>query len=193
MMISRHRLQRVIHWRHLSERHLIGFRGQTALDKAFAVGIGLKAIDAISELVGGLWLLFVSPQQLQAWAGILFTPELREDPNDFVATHVVHWAAHFKQDAVVFAAIYLLSHGIAKAIVVAEILRGRLWAYPGLIVLTAAFAAYQIYHVWTSGPSFGFVALTIFDLVIIVLTTAEYVKLRIRRSYMGIPKPVPLN
>lgn len=154
------------------------FRARTSLDKAFAIGLVLKAIDAIGELIGGLWLLLVSPQQLQRWAGIIFAPELREDPRDFFATHVLHWAAHFQQGTILFAAIYLLSHGIAKLVVVVEILRGRLWAYPGLIVLTAAFAAYQIYHIAVSGVTFGFMALTAFDLLIIALTTAEYAKLR---------------
>lgn len=157
---------------------IVHFRPRTRLDKAFAIGLALKAVDAVCEFVGGLWLLFVSPLQLQAWAGIVFAPELREDPHDFVATHVLHWVAQFEHGTVLFAAIYLLSHGIAKGIVVAEILRGRLWAYPGLIVLTAAFVVYQVYHLYVSGLSFGFVALTIFDLFVIALTAAEYAKLK---------------
>ncbi|TAN04650.1 MAG: DUF2127 domain-containing protein [Rhodanobacteraceae bacterium] len=154
------------------------FRPRTRLDKAFAIGLALKAIDALFECAGGLWLLFVSPRQLQAWAGIVFAPELREDPNDFIATHALHWVVRFEHGAVLFAAIYLLSHGVAKGIVVAEILRGRLWAYPGLIVLTAAFAAYQIYHMSVSGLSFGFAVLTVFDLFVIALTVAEYARSR---------------
>jgi uncharacterized membrane protein len=156
------------------------FRARTVLDKAFAIGLCLKAIDGLGEVVGGLWLLFLDPGRLQTWAGLVFAPELREDPHDFIATHVLQWAAHFNQGTVRFAAIYLLSHGVAKLVVIAEILRGRLWAYPGLIALTALFAGYQIYHMGVAGPTLGFVALTLFDGLIIVLTIGEYAKIRSR-------------
>lgn len=154
------------------------FHARTTLDKAFAIGIGLKAIDGLSEVLSGLWMLFLDPKRLQAWVGLVFAPELREDPHDFIATHVLQWAAHFNQGTVRFAAIYLLSHGLAKLVVIEEILRGRLWAYPGLIVLTALFAAYQIYHMGVAGASLGFIALTLFDGLIIVLTIGEYSKMR---------------
>lgn len=159
---------------------MIGLRVRTVSDKAFAVGLGLKGLDGIGEVVGGLWLLLLGPLRLQAWIGALIAPELRQDPDDIIATHILHWAAQFNQGSVLFAAIYLLSHGVAKLVVIAEILRGRLWAYPGLIWLTAAFAAYQIYHMAVAGPSFAFVALTLFDLLIIALTVVEYRKLRHR-------------
>ena len=161
---------------------MINFRTGNVFDKAFVAGLGLKAIDGISEVIGGIWLLLVNPARLQTWAGIIFAPELREDPNDFIANHILHWTAHFKQGAVLFAAVYLLSHGVVKLVVVVEILRGKLWAYPGLIVLTSIFAAYQIYHMAVNGGSLEFVVLTIFDLLIIALTFIEYAKTRTRFS-----------
>lgn len=156
------------------------FRTGTALDKAFAIGLVLKAVDGLSEVIGGLWLLFVSPGRLQIWIGLAVAPELQEDPHDFIATHILHWAAHFNQGAERFAAIYLLSHGVAKLVMISEIVRGRLWAYPGLIVLTALFSVYQIYHMAVAGPSLGYLALTLFDGLIIVLTIMEYAKIRSR-------------
>ncbi|MGA8278897.1 MAG: DUF2127 domain-containing protein [Rhodanobacteraceae bacterium] len=158
------------------------FHARTALDKAFAIGIAIKAIDGFIELVGGASLLFLSPERLQSWAWIVFAPELNEDPNDFVATQVLHWAAHFNTGALLFAAIYLLSHGIAKLVVVIEILRGRLWAYPGLIMLSSLFVCYQSWRMWTEGPSFGLAILTVFDLAIIALTSLEYRKRRAQRA-----------
>ena len=155
-------------------------RIRTGLDKAFAIGLCLKALDGLAEVVGGFWLLFLNPGKLQAWAGLVFAPELREDPHDFIATHVLQWAAHFNQGAIGFAAVYLLSHGLAKLVVITQILRGRLWAYPGLIAITALFALYQIYHMVVAGPSLSYLALTLFDGLIIVLTIAEYAKIRSR-------------
>lgn len=157
---------------------MTGLRVRTLSDKAFAVGLALKGLDGLAEVVGGLWLLLLGPVRLQAWVGLLVAPELRQDPHDAIATHILHWAAQFDQGSVLFAVAYLLSHGAAKLVVIVEILRGRLWAYPGLIGLTAAFAAYQLYHMAVAGPSFGFVALTLFDLLIIALTVVEYRRLR---------------
>ena len=63
-----------------------------------------------------------------------------------------------------------------------EILRGRLWAYPGLIMLSAGFVCYQSWRMWSEGPSLGLAILTVFDLAIIALTTIEYRKRRARRA-----------
>jgi uncharacterized membrane protein len=156
--------------RHLSTR--------TATDKAFALALGLKAIDALGEAAGGLWLLLIDPRWLQGWAAAFFAPELREDPHDFLATHILHGVAQFRPHAMLFAAAYLLSHGVAKLVVVVEIVRGRRWAYPGLIALTALFAAYQLYRMAVAGLTPGYLALTLFDLAIIALTVVEYAKLR---------------
>jgi uncharacterized membrane protein len=155
---------------------------QTATDKAFAIALVLKAIDALGEVVGGLWLLLIDPQWLQGRVAALVAPELREDPHDFFAVHILRWATHFQQHAMLFAALYLLSHGVTKLVVLVEIVRGRLWAYPGLIVLTALFAAYQIYHMAATSLSASYLALTLFDLLIIALTTVEYAKLRSRSA-----------
>lgn len=151
---------------------------KTALDKAFAIGLGLKALDAIVELVSGLFLLFVSPEQLQNWIRGSLAPELREGANGFVVTYLLHWITHLQQGVVLFAAIYLILHGVAKLVVVVEVLRGKSWAYVGLIVLLALFVVYQIYHMATTGLSPGYLLLTASDLIIIALTSVEYVRLR---------------
>ena len=154
---------------------------KTALDKAFAIGIGLKTLDAIVELVGGLFVLFAGPGELQDLVHRMLGSEVGEGANDFVVTHLLHWSAHLQHGTVLFAAIYLLVHGVAKLVVVAELLRGKLWAYPGLIILITLFVLYQILHMVTTGLTVGYLVLTVFDLVIIALTAAEYTRHRAQR------------
>jgi uncharacterized membrane protein len=60
-----------------------------------------------------------------------------------------------------FGAVYLLSHGIAKVVVVVLVLRNKLWAYPWLIGLLLAFIVYQLYRMIVVHFSFGLAALTI--------------------------------
>ena len=154
---------------------------KTTLDKAFAIGIGLKALDAIVELVGGLFVLVGGKDYLQALVHRMLGPELGEGANGFVVARLLHWSAHLQHGTVLFAAIYLLVHGVAKLVVVAELLRGKLWAYPGLIILITLFVLYQVFHMVTTGLTLAYLVLTVFDLVIIALTAAEYTRHRAQR------------
>jgi len=68
------------------------FRRGDLLDRAFAVGIILKGLDGILEVVGGLLLLVVSPEAIDRLSRFLTQHELSEDPHDFLATHLLHAA-----------------------------------------------------------------------------------------------------
>lgn len=153
------------------------FHPKTTLDKFFEVGILLKALDGLIETVGGLLLLIIRPEHIVHWAKTLTNSELKEDPHDFIASHIVHWANGYTHKVAIFAAVYLLAHGLIKVILVFEVLRNHLWAYVALIVVTFGFVVYQIYEL-VNKFSFGFTFLTIFDLAIIYLTSREYQKRR---------------
>lgn len=80
-----------------------------------------------------------------------------------------------------FAAVYLLSHGLVKLVLVVELLRNRLWAYPLMVVMLGIFVGYQSYRFFLT-HSIAMVILTVFDLAVIALTAMEYrEQLRIRR------------
>lgn len=151
------------------------FHPHGLLDDFFEISILLKFLDGLLETLSGLALLLIRPETLVHWVQWLTHSELTEDPHDFIASHLVHWAASYTKQTAVFAAIYLLSHGLVKVILVYEVLRGRLWAYLWLIVVTAAFVVYQVAH-FIHRPSVGFALLTGFDFVIIYLTGREYAK-----------------
>jgi uncharacterized membrane protein len=155
----------------------MGFKATTRLDKAFEVGILLKGLDGLLEIAGGILLFFVQPAQLNQLAAALTQHELAEDPRDFLATHVLHSVEDLSAGSLVFAAVYLLSHGVVKIVLVWEILHNRLWAYAGLIYLTIGFMIYQIYR-FTYSHAISLVLLTVFDAVIVYLTVAEYRKRR---------------
>ena len=154
------------------------FKATTTLDKAFEIGILLKGLDGIFEIIGGLLLLLVQPAFISQVAVIITQHELSEDPHDFIATHILHSTQPLGHGALVFAAIYLLSHGVTKIILVAEILRNRLWAYPGLIVLTLGFIIYQSYR-FAFSHSLALALFTIYDVIIVYLTVLEYRKRRL--------------
>jgi uncharacterized membrane protein len=101
--------------------------------------------------------------------------ELSEDSHDFLATRLLRTAHGLTGAAVVFGAVYLLAHGLVKVVLVAALLKNRLWAYPWMIGFLGIFIVYQIYRL-SYKPSVGLTALTIFDAVIAWLTYREYRK-----------------
>ncbi len=149
--------------------------------RVFWMGIIFKAIDGLLEIVGGFLLLTVSSQALTSFAYVLLEPELAEDPNDWLANHLLIWIFHLSTDSRVFAIAYLLVHGIIKLVIVAAIWFSQLWAYWLAGIVFSLFVVYQIAY-FAVTRSMMMVFLTIVDLVIIALLPPEHrrVSLEIR-------------
>ena len=143
------------------------------LDDTFKVSVALKGIDGALEVVGGLILLFVPPATLAHVVRTLTQHELSQDPHDFVARHLLRSTQHLTRGTTLFAAVYLLSHGVAKLVLVVAVLQRRLWAYPGLIALLGAFIVYQCYRL-AYRFSIGLFLLTVFDVFVVWLTWREW-------------------
>jgi uncharacterized membrane protein len=143
------------------------------LDRTFRASVILKGLDGALEVVGGLLLLLVSPATIQAIVRSLTQHELSQDPHDFIASHLLRSTHDLSRSTTAFAAIYLLSHGIAKVVLVVAVLRDQTWAYPAIIVLLLGFIAYQMYRLVVD-PAVGLLLLTLFDAFVVVLTWKEY-------------------
>ena len=152
-----------------------------ALDRTFKIGLVLKGLDGILEVVGGILLLFLSPQAIEHLARTLTAHELSQDSHDMIARYILHTASHVSTSTTLFGAVYLLSHGGAKIVLVALVLREKLWAYPWLIALLLAFIAYQLYRISAVHFSIGLTALTVFDAALVWLTWREYQARRAQR------------
>jgi uncharacterized membrane protein len=151
------------------------FRPKGLLDQTFEVGIILKGLDGVLEVIGGLLLLVVSPATISRVVANLTQHELSEDPHDFLATHLLKTAHGLTGSAVLFGAVYLLSHGVVKIVLVVALLKNELWAYPWMLVFLGVFIVYQVYRL-SVRPSIGLTALTVFDALIAWLTYREYRK-----------------
>lgn len=145
----------------------------TALDKTFRISLALKGADGVLELLGGILLLLVAPSQISSVLRLLTLHELGEDPTDFLATSLVRLADSLTVSASLFAAVYLLLHGLVKVVLVWAVLRNKMWAYPWMIAFLLVFVAYQMYQI-SLAFSIWLVALTAFDLFIAWLTWHEY-------------------
>ncbi|HLZ94139.1 MAG TPA: DUF2127 domain-containing protein, partial [Candidatus Dormibacteraeota bacterium] len=72
-------------------------------------------------------------------------------------------------------------HGLVKIVLVAALLKNKIWAYPWMIAFLIAFILYQLYRM-TFAPSIGLAGLTVFDAIVTWLTIREYQKQRTLRS-----------
>jgi uncharacterized membrane protein len=158
---------------------------RSLLDRTFTVSVILKGVDGALEMVGGLLLLLVSARTWHSVAVAVTRHELSQDPHDYIATHLLHATGQLNHTRV-FGAIYLLSHGAVKIMLVVALLRRLWWAYPVSIAFLLAFIAYQLYRI-TIAPTAGMILLTAFDLFVTWLVWREYRLHRIARVAPGTP------
>ena len=143
----------------------------------FNLSVIAKGIDGALEIVGGILLIFISPDRISAIIQVLTQHELSEDPKDLVATYLLNSTHHLTKGITMFAAMYLLWHGMVKAGLVAALLLKRRWAYPAAIVAFFLFLVYQLYqYIHTYSPAL--LALSIVDMLVITLTWIEYKRLK---------------
>ena len=155
-------------------RHrLIIFQPHDALDRVFAVSIVLKGLDGLLELLAGLALLLVSTEQVEALVRLVTGGAVGALLPDAASTWATTTAEGLTASGLAFGAVYLLAHGVVKIALVAALLRNKLWAYPWMIVVLIGFVLFQCYEL-VHHPTAGLAVLTIFDLIVIVLTAREY-------------------
>lgn len=160
-------------------------KGTSLLDRSFQASITLKGIDGLLEILGGVLLLGANPARVNSWVAALTQHALSRDPHDFIATHLLSMAHQFNGQAQYFGFFYLVSHGLAKVILVVALWLNRMWAYPAMIVLLFLFILYQVYRM-TFAPSWWLIWLTVFDAIVIWLTWEEYKKQKkLKHEKMG--------
>ena len=147
------------------------------LDQSFRFSLTLKGLHALLEMILGIAILMVNPQALNRFVITHLNPELSEDSNDFIATHLLRASQQFAAGGKHFVSLYLLSHGLVKIVLVGALFRNKLWAYPTMIVVLFAFVFYQGYR-FVLTHSLVMIFLTLFDIIVIVLTWLEYGKQR---------------
>ena len=157
------------------------------LERTFRVSVVLKGIDGVLELVGGILLLFLTPERIGAVVRFLTQHELGQDPDDPVANALVRASHQLTGSATLFGAIYLLLHGVVKVVLVWAVLRRRFWAYPWMIGFLVVFILWQCWEL-SRHASWGLVALTLFDILVVALTVREW---RVQRRLRAEPVAQP--
>ncbi len=144
------------------------------LDKAFEFSLALKGLNGLAESVSGVLLVLIPSETIIAFTQQLTLRELTEDPNDFISQFILKLGQEIGA-ARTFGAIYLLTHGLVKVVIVYYLLRGKREVYPWAIGILSAFTLYQTYLL-LHHASIQLFALTVFDAIVVWLVIQEYRK-----------------
>ncbi len=143
------------------------------MDRLFRVGIAIKALDGLLEVAAGLLLPWVSVGAIERFVTAITQEEISEDPTDLVANALRRSVEHFSRGSKAYAVVYLMVHGLIKIGLVVALWRNRRWAFPLALWVLGAFVAYQSYRC-VRDYSFGLLAITVVDIVVIGLVWLEY-------------------
>ncbi|MEC5150270.1 DUF2127 domain-containing protein [Cryobacterium sp. GrIS_2_6] len=155
-------------------------RPPTVIDRLYAVGVSIKGVDGVIELLAGL-LLWLSPTLAHALlAGV--AGEAREGDSGvlrFIARNMGRLDSDLAHSGLVFLIVFLIAHGAVKVALVYCLVRKWHRAYPYALGILIAFLAYQLYA-FVLTPTVGIGLFTVLDAAIIVLVYKEYRELNPR-------------
>ncbi|MQW24047.1 MULTISPECIES: DUF2127 domain-containing protein [unclassified Lactococcus] len=145
------------------------------VDVSFDIALIFKSLFAISEVLGGISLFFLTPSRLNSTIGwiVKVKGNIDQDSQSMLMNMLINFGNNFTVSTQYLLAIYLLSHGLIKLVTLALLWKKVLWAYPLSIVVFVGFIIYQMREFLTT-HSFFMIFVTVVDVIMIVLTILEY-------------------
>lgn len=145
--------------------------------RIFQIGIFIKGIDGFLEIIGGILLFLASSNTLAITIKNFFQHELIQDPNDLMANIIITFFQNLSTNSRLFAAFYLLIHGIIKLGLVIALWKKKIWAYPlagGILIILVIYQIIRFFRF----HSYLLLLLTGIDIIIIILLRLEYQKVK---------------
>lgn len=160
-------------------KRLQHLRENSWYERIYKVGVAIKGFDGLVELVVGI-LLLVAPQVLRAALQAVSGEALEHHGRfmAYVAENVAHIDADLSRSGLLFVAIFLISHGVVKLVLVYALLKEIVWAYPYALAVLTGFFVYQVY-VFAVHPTVSMAIFSLLDAVIIWLVWGEWQKLKL--------------
>jgi uncharacterized membrane protein len=155
----------------------------TTTDRLLRAALFLKGLDGAVELLAGVALAVVGPQELGWLTRRVVEHHLLGSPHGALAERFAAGEAALTGGDRAFAVLYLTLHGLVKLGLVVALLREIRPAYPVAIGVLAVFVGYEAYRAAHTGSVALWVAAAL-DLGIAALVVREY-----RRLTAGRPPP----
>lgn len=141
-----------------------------ATDFLFRVGLIVKGVDSLFEVIGGA--LFLAPMKLARYMAVLSQHEAFHH-HEVLAGRIDKLADTITLHTHVGEAIYLLIHGLAKVILIIAIFKGKRWGYVGFVGVLAFFMLIELTRAFTAREIVTGV-LGLFDAFVVALIWKEY-------------------
>ncbi|MFH0869882.1 MAG: DUF2127 domain-containing protein [archaeon] len=149
---------------------------EETLHNLFLIGLVIKGIDGILELIGGIALAFARTDAMASLVQRIFHHELLHDPTDIFANYFINASEHMSLSIMSFASIYLIAHGLIKLGLFSGLWYKKVWVYPLAGIVLSLLVAYQLIRFFGT-HSVMLLSLTLVDIMIIILLRFEYKRL----------------
>lgn len=146
------------------------------LHNSFQVSVLMKGAMATLEILAGALLWILGPRAV-AFAQQVTLHRIGDPRNDWIAAHLRQFAESISLQSDHFYALYFISHGLVKLVLVIGLWHESRWAFPTSILAMSGFIVYQLYR-YTQTGSVGLLVLSGFDLLVIALIWREYAQRR---------------
>ena len=143
------------------------------IDKAFEIGILVKAIFGFFEILGGALLIFSVKLITDNFIIYLAQEQIADDPNDAIANYLIKIANNLSQDSRFFAVAYLVFHGAVNIFLAVALTKKKLKAHLWAMAFFGIFVFYQLYK-YFHNHSLALLLLIIFDVCFIYVIYLEY-------------------
>lgn len=144
-------------------------------DTAYKIGVGIKGLDGLAELVAGIILIFSPHAPHRILHNV--AAEFNERPQNifhFFAHQVVHLDAQLTGHVLIFIIIFLITHGIVKLALVYALFRKILWMYPYALAALLILFGIQVAPLFRQPGDLALWLFTILDALIVYLVWGEY-------------------
>ena len=155
----------------------------SSLHRAFIISLWLKGLGGLTELIGALALLLIPVSVFKDLGSNLSSALLNANPENAFGLAILKYTESLDGSTTMLGAIYLVTHGAVKVVLVYALFRNRMWAYPMMLAALVIFVGLQtaeMFHQFT----WGVFALTIFDGFMIWVTNREW-QLHKKRNLAG--------
>lgn len=152
---------------------MLKIRERKILHDLFVIGVIIKGIDGLLELIGGIVLASVKSGSMFKIIQTIFQHEIAQDPTDLIANYFIRLSHSLSVSTISFIAVYLIIHGTIKIGLFSGLWYKKLWAYPLVGILLFLFVVYQLIRFFNT-YSILLLFLTSVDILIIILLRFEY-------------------
>ncbi len=150
--------------------HTTNGNHNTTTDVLFRIGIIVKGVDSLFEVLGGV--LLTMPTRLARYLLVISQHEAYRH-HSVLAGRLDQLAGGVSMHPSTGEAIYLIIHGLAKVVLIAAIFYQKRWGYIGFIAVLTLFALIELVRAVTAREVVTGI-LGIFDVCVVVLIYKEF-------------------